>query len=71
MQILSGRTGELILSVTFDADSEYVSVGLVRSILFLKNRVLRKRGVSRAGHSSSQDQYFFVLTLPDLGSRIC
>ena len=71
MQILSGRTGELILSVTFDADSEYVSVGLVRSILFSKTRVLCKRGVSRAGHSSSQDQYFFVLTLPDLGSRIC
>ncbi len=68
---LSCRTEELIPSVTFDADSEYVSVRLVRSMLFLKNRVLRKRGVSRAGHSSSQDIYFFVLTLPDLGSHIC
>ncbi len=71
IQISSGRTEELIRSVTFNADSEYVSVGLVRSILFSKSRVLRKRGVSRAGHSSSQDQFFFVLTLPDLGSRIC
>ncbi len=71
MRTLSGQAEELIPSVVLDADSEYVSVGLIGSILFLKNRVLRKRGVSRAGHSSSQDQYFFVLTLPDLGSRIC
>ncbi len=71
MQILSGRTEELIPSVVFDADSEYVIVGLIRSIVFLKTRVLRKRGVSRAGHSSSQDKHFFVLTLPDLGCRIC
>ncbi len=68
---LSGRTEELIASVGFGADSDYVGVGLIRSILFSKTRVLRKRGVSRAGHSSSQDQYFFVLTLPDLGSHIC
>jgi hypothetical protein len=71
MQILSGGTEELMPSVTFDADSEYVSVGLVRSMVFLKTRVLCKRGISRAGHSSIQDNYFFVLTLPDLGSRIC
>jgi hypothetical protein len=58
-------------SVTFDADSEYVRVGLVRSMVFLKSRDLCKRGVSRASHSSGQDGYFFVLTLPDLGSRIC
>ncbi len=70
-QKYSDRTEELIPSVVFDADSEYVSVGHIRSILFSKTRVLRKRCVSRAGHSSSHDHYFFVLTLADLGSRIC
>ncbi len=67
MRTLSARTDELIPSVVFDADSDYVSVGLVRSIFFSKTRVLCKRGVSRAGHSSSQNHYFFVLTLPYLG----
>ena len=70
-QKYSDRPEELIPSVVFNADSEYVCVGLIRSIFFLKTRVLRKRGVSRAGHSSSQDHYFFVLTLLDLGSHIC
>jgi hypothetical protein len=71
LRTLSCRTEELIPSVVFDADSDYVSVGFIGTIFFLKTRVLRKRDVSRAGHSSSQDQYFFVLTLPDLGSHIC
>jgi hypothetical protein len=64
MQILSGRTGELILSVTFDADSEYVSVGLVRSILFLKSRDMSKRGVSMGVHSSAQDDIGTKLIAP-------
>ncbi len=64
MQILSGRTEELIPSVTFDADSEYVSVGLVRSILFLKSRDLCKRGVSMGVHSSDQGDVGTKLIAP-------
>ncbi len=55
---LSDHTEGILSSVVFDADSEFVMLIRTRSVLFLKSRVLCKRGVSRAGHSSSQDHFF-------------
>jgi hypothetical protein len=68
---LSDHTEGVLSSVVFDADSEFVKLIRTRSVLLLKTHVMHKRGVSRAGHSSCQDQYFSMLTLPDIGSHIC
>ena len=55
---LSDHTEDAMSSVVSDADSEFVMLIHMRLVLFLKSRVLCKRGVSRAGHSSSQDHFF-------------
>jgi hypothetical protein len=68
---LSDHTEGVLSSVVFDAAYEFVMLIRTRSVLFLKLMFCAKRGVSRAGHSSGQDRYFFVLTLPDLASHIC